>query len=122
MHDAAPFGHVSYHLPVVPKLGQTCFAHTGIAMDRLLLSDPDVVEQAAQLCTLHSHSGELRPMVYVSPVTQRLQLLAHFGQIGAVLRFVEGDAVENGVEMAVEPLEVEEMQPLLMALYSALDS
>jgi alpha-ketoglutarate-dependent taurine dioxygenase len=126
LHNKAPFGHVAYHLPHVPTLGQTCFAHCGIAFDRLAAEDPDVINQAAQLCSLHSHSGELRPLVYANPVSKRLQILAHFGQIGAVLRFVEGQEVIEGdsigVEMKVEPMEAGEIRPIMLALYAALDS
>jgi|EP01044_Picomonas_judraskeda_P007456 hypothetical protein len=64
-----------------------------------------MISQAAQLCTLHSHSGELRPLLFAHPVTKRLQILAHFHQVGAVLHFVEGQSrTENGdAGMKVEP-------------------
>jgi alpha-ketoglutarate-dependent taurine dioxygenase len=104
LHNKAPFGHVAYHLPHVPILGQTCFAHCGIAFDRLAAESPEIIPQVAQLCSLHSHSGELRPLVFANPVSKRLQILAHFHQIGAVLRFVEGQSFETGdTEMKVEP-------------------
>ena len=104
LHNKAPFGHVAY-LPHVPTLGQTCFAHCGIAFDRLAAENPDLISQASQLCSLHSHSGELRPLVFANPVSKRLQILAHFHQIGAVLRFVEGQSLPgNGrTAMKVEP-------------------
>eukprot|EP01051_Picozoa_sp_SAG22_P009294 SAG22_NODE_765_length_7393_cov_5.670003_4_plen_376_part_00 len=110
--EESPFGHVSYHVPEVPKQGQTCFAHTGIAFDLLPRS---VATSLSWLAYVNSHSGVLHPVVYPHPMTQRLSIFAET-QLAAVLRLTSQQPLH------IEPLEPTELEAGLAPLREAFDN
>jgi len=78
------FGHVVYHIVKAPSgSGDTCFAHLGVAFDKL---DPLVQARLRRCASVNSNGvGAVHPLAAPHPLSGRTSLYLHLGMTGCML-------------------------------------